>query len=209
MATASLTKMSVPAADNSTPSQGLLMPKLQYRFRVTFTNFGINSATGPIIQQVMEFARPNLTFENIDLPIYNSTVKIAGKHAWQDITCKIRDDASGTASALVGGQLQKQLDFNEQSSSSAGINYKFTAQFDVLDGGNGANAPTILETWYLYGAYLQAVNYDAANYGSNEVMTITMTIRYDNAEQAVNGVGSISTASVPGQGAQGQPVSTG
>ena len=209
MATASLTKMSVPAADNSTPSQGLLMPKLQYRFRVTFTNFGINSATGPITQQVMEFARPNLTFDNIDLPIYNSTVKIAGKHAWQDITCKIRDDASGTASALVGGQLQKQLDFNEQSSSSAGINYKFTAQFDVLDGGNGANAPTILETWYLYGAYLQAVNYDAANYGSNEVMTITMTIRYDNAEQAVNGVGSISTASVPGQGAQGQPVSTG
>ena len=209
MATASLTKMSVPAADNSTPSQGLLMPKLQYRFRVTFTNFGINSATGPITQQVMEFARPNLTFENIDLPIYNSTVKIAGKHAWQDITCKIRDDASGTASALVGGQLQKQLDFNEQSSSSAGINYKFTAQFDVLDGGNGANAPTILETWYLYGAYLQAVNYDAANYGSNEVMTITMTIRYDNAEQAVNGVGSISTASVLGQGAKGQPVSTG
>ena len=209
MATASLTKMSVPAADNSTPSQGLLMPKLQYRFRVTFTNFGINSATGPITQQVMEFARPNLTFENIDLPIYNSTVKIAGKHAWQDITCKIRDDASGTASALVGGQLQKQLDFNEQSSSSAGINYKFTAQFDVLDGGNGTNAPTILETWYLYGAYLQAVNYDAANYGSNEVMTITMTIRYDNAEQATNGVGSISTASVPGQGAVGQPISTG
>ena len=209
MATASLTKMSVPAADNSTPSQGLLMPKLQYRFRVTFTNFGINAATGPITQQVMEFARPNLTFENIDLPIYNSTVKIAGKHSWQDITCKIRDDASGTASALVGGQLQKQLDFNEQSSSAAGIDYKFTAQFDVLDGGNGTNAPTILETWYLYGAYLQAVNYDAANYGSNEVMTITMTIRYDNAEQATNGVGSISTASVPGQGAQGQPISTG
>ena len=209
MATASLTKISVPAADNSTPSQGLLMPKLQYRFRVTFTNFGINAATGPITQQVMEFARPNLTFENIDLPIYNSTVKIAGKHSWQDITCKIRDDASGTASTLVGQQLQKQLDFNEQSSSAAGIDYKFTAQFDVLDGGNGTNAPTILETWYLYGAYLQAVNYDAANYGSNEVMTITMTIRYDNAEQATNGVGSISTASVPGQGAVGQPISTG
>ena len=137
MATASLTKISVPAADNSTPSQGLLMPKLQYRFRVTFTNFGINAATGPITQQVMEFARPNLTFENIDLPIYNSTVKIAGKHSWQDITCKIRDDASGTASTLVGQQLQKQLDFNEQSSSAAGIDYKFTAQFDVLDGGNG------------------------------------------------------------------------
>jgi hypothetical protein len=110
---------------------------------------------------------------------------------------------------LVGGQLQKQLDFNEQSSSAAGIDYKFTAQFDVLDGGNGANAPTVLETWYLYGAYLQAVNYDAANYANNEVMTITMTIRFDNAEQAINGVGSISTATVPGQGQPGQPITTG
>jgi len=43
-------------------------------------------------------------------------------------------------------------------------------------------------------------------------MTITMTIRYDNAEQVLSnglGVGTTSTASVPGQGQQGQPVSTG
>lgn len=184
MTSASLLKMSVPAADNSTASQGLLMPKLQYRFRVTFQNFGISSP-GPITQQVMEFARPNVTFDNIDLPIYNSTVKIAGKYSWQDITFKIRDDAQGTASRLVGEQLQKQLDFAEQSSAAAGINYKFQATFEVLDGGNGTNAPITLETWYLYGAYLQGVNYDAANYGSNEVMTITMTVRFDNAEQVI------------------------
>ena len=212
MTSASLLNMSVPAADNSLPTQGLLMPKLQYRFRVTFTNFGITSATGPVTQQVMDFTRPNVTFGDIDLPIYNSTVRIAGKHEWQNITCKLRDDASGTASSLVAGQLQKQLDFNEQSSSEAGIDYKFTAQFDVLDGGNGANAPAILETWFIYGAYLQSVNYDAANYGSNEVMTISMTIRYDNAEQVLSnglGVGTTSTASIPGQGQQGQPISTG
>lgn len=211
MTSASLLNMSVPAADNSQPTQGLLMPKLQYRFRATFTNFGITSATGPVTQQVMEFSRPAVTFENIDLPIYNSTVKIAGKHSWADVTCKLRDDASGTASTLVAGQLQKQLDFNEQSSSQAGIDYKFTVQFDVLDGGNGTNAPTVLETWYLYGAYLQGVNYDAANYGSNEVMTITMTIRFDNAEQVLSngqGVGTTSTATVPGQGQQGQPIAT-
>ena len=215
MATASLTRMSVPDLDNSQqPQQGLLMPKLQYRFRATFTNFGITATAAPITQQVMEFSRPNVTFENIDLPIYNSTVRIAGKHSWQDISCKLRDDASGTASTLVAGQLQKQLDFNEQSSSAAGIDYKFTVQFDVLDGGNGTNAPTVLETWYVYGAYLQAVNYDAANYGTNEVMTITMTLRYDNAQQVLNGntlegVGSTSTASVQGQGVAGQPISTG
>ena len=208
MTSASLLKMSVPTSDTATSAQGLLMPKLQYRFRATFTNFGITSATGPITQQIMDFSRPAVTFDNIDLPIYNSTVKIAGKHSWADITCKLRDDAAGTASTLVAGQLQKQLDFNEQSSSQAGIDYKFTVQFDVLDGGNGTNAPTVLETWYVYGAYLQGVNYDAANYGTNEVMTISMTIRYDNAQQVLNGdinngVGSTSTASIPGQGQAG------
>ena len=185
MTSASLLKMSVPAAENSTASQGLLMPKLQYRFRVTLQSFGAPGSTAPITQQVMEFARPNVTFENIDLPIYNSTVKIAGKYAWQDITFKLRDDAQSTASRLVGEQLQKQLDFAEQSSAAAGIDYKFQSTFDVLDGGNGTKAPIILETWYLYGAYLQGVNYDAANYGSNEVMTISMTVRYDNAEQVI------------------------
>jgi len=186
MATASLTKLTVPlASDQSNPTQGLLMPKLQYRFRVTFLNLGVSTPTTELTKQVMEFARPNVTFENIDLPIYNSTVKIAGKYAWQDITFKIRDDAQSTASRLVGEQLQKQLDFAEQSSAAAGINYKFQATFEVLDGGNGTKAPIILETWLLYGAYLQGVNYDAANYGSNEVMTISMTVRYDNAEQVI------------------------
>ena len=40
----SLTKMTVPlATDQSATSQGLLMPKLQYRFRVSFLNFGVDN----------------------------------------------------------------------------------------------------------------------------------------------------------------------
>jgi len=128
-----------------------------------------------------------VTFENIDLPIYNSTVKIAGKHSWADITCKLRDDAAGTASTLVAGQLQKQLDFNEQSSSQAGIDYKFTTVFQVLDGGNGASAPIPLEEWNLLGCYLQGVDYGNADYSSNEVMTLALTIRFDNALQTIGG----------------------
>jgi hypothetical protein len=188
MATASLTKLTVPvglASDQSNPTQGLLMPKLQYRFRVNFLGLGITQPTTELTKQVMDFTRPQVTFENIDLPIYNSTIRLAGKHTWGDITCKVRDDAGGNVSRLVGEQLQKQLDFMEQSSAASGIDYKFTTQFQVLDGGNGANAPTVLEQWDIYGCYLRDVNYDAANYGSNEVMTVTMSIRFDNAEQSM------------------------
>jgi hypothetical protein len=190
MAVSSLSRMTVPlASDQSSPVQGLLMPKLKYRFRVLFENFGVSTPRTELTKQVMDFARPSVSFTNIDLPIYNSTIKLAGKYAWEATTCQIRDDAAGNCSKLVGEQLQKQLDFMEQSSASSGIDYKFLTKFEVLDGGNGVNEPVVLETWELYGCYLQAVNYNGMDYGASEAVTISMTIMFDNAVQTPIGSG--------------------
>jgi hypothetical protein len=199
MATASLTKLTVPlASDQSSSAQGLLMPKLKFRFRVTFLGLGVTQPTTELTKQVMDFTRPAVTFDNIDLPIYNSTIRLAGKHSWTDITCTVRDDAGGNVSRLVGEQLQKQLDFMEQSSAASGIDYKFTTVFEVLDGGNGANAPIALETWNILGCYLQGVNYGDANYGTGtEPMTVSMSIRFDNAMQTTTGADVGVGASIP------------
>ena len=99
---------------------------------------------------------------------------------------------------LVGEQFQKQLDFLEQASAAAGIDYKFLTTIQILDGGNGADTPTVLEQWELYGCYLKGADYGELNYGTNEGVTINMTIAYDNAAQAktsVNdgGIGSIAS----------------
>jgi hypothetical protein len=190
MSVSSLNRMTVPlASDQSSPTQGLLMPKLKYRFRVMFENFGVSTPRTELTKQVISFARPNLTFEEIALPIYNSTLKLAGKHNWTDTTCSIRDDASGAVSRLIGEQLQKQMDFLEMSSAASGIDYKFLTKVEILDGGNGANKPVVLETWELYGCYLKAANYGDLNYGTNEAATIEMTIAYDNANQTPTGTG--------------------
>ena len=189
MAVASLTKMTVPlASDQSNPTQGLLMPKLKYRFRVEFQNFGVSTPRTELTKQVMDFTRPTVSFEEMTIPIYNSTIKLAGKYSWGDVTCNLRDDASGAVSKLVGEQLQKQLDFAEQASAASGIDYKFVTQFQVLDGGNGTNAPQVLETWELYGCFLSEVNYSDMNYGTSEAATIALTIKFDNAVQ-VNSAG--------------------
>ena len=190
MAVASLSRMSVPlASDQSNPNQGLLMPKLKYRFRVMFENLGVSTPRTELTKQVISFARPNLTFEEIALPVYNSTLKLAGRHSWADTTCSVRDDASGAVSRLIGEQLQKQMDFLEMSSAASGIDYKFTTKVEILDGGNGANEPVVLETWELYGCYIKGANYGDLNYGTNEAATIEMTIAYDNANQTPEGAG--------------------
>jgi len=208
MATASqsLFNMTV-ASDNAGGNQGLLMPKLQYRFRVNFLNFGTSASTVELTKQVIDVTRPNLDFAEITLPVYNSTMYLAGKHTWNPVTINVRDDASGQVSKLVGQQLQKQMDFVEQASAATGQDYKFQVNIEVLDGGNGANAPQVLETWELYGCFLKTANYNNLNYGTNEAATIQLSIRFDNAVQSPlsSGVGTsvgraLGGASVTGIG---------
>jgi hypothetical protein len=190
MAVASLTRMTVPlASDQSASNQGLLMPKLSYRFRVIFENFGVSTPRTELTKQVIDFKRPTMNFDDITIPIYNSELKLAGKYHWADVTCNLRDDASGAVSRLVGEQLQKQMDFLEMASAASGIDYKFTTRFEVLDGGNGAAEPVVLENWELYGCYLKSADYGQAAYNTSEPMKIAMTIRYDNANQTPNGAG--------------------
>jgi hypothetical protein len=184
--------MTVPlASDQSSSTQGLLMPKLRYRFRVMFENLGVSTPTTELTKQVVSFARPNLTFEAITLPIYNSTLKLAGRHSWADVAVEIRDDASGNVSKLIGEQIQKQMDFLEMSSAASGIDYKFLTKLEMLDGGNGANEPVVLESWELYGCYIVSADYGPMAYGTNEAVSITMNISYDNANQGNQGGGGI------------------
>jgi hypothetical protein len=184
MAVASLSKLTVPLpAGQSSASQGLLMPKLKYRFRVTLQNFGVTAPTTELTKQVMTVTRPEVTFENITLDVYNSRIKYAGKHTWSDVTLVVRDDVTGAVSKLVGEQVQKQFDFFEQASAASGIDYKFTAVIEILDGGNGAFEPTVLESFELEGCYLQKVKYADGDYKSSEPMQIDLTITYDNAIQ--------------------------
>jgi len=190
MAVSSLTRMTVPlASDQSNPTQGLLMPKLKYRFRVIFENLGVSTPRTELTKQVMDFTRPNLQFQEMEIPIYNSRIYLAGKHEWQAVTVNFRDDAGGQVAKLVGEQLQKQMDFVEMASAASGIDYKFITRCEVLDGGNGASTPTVLETWELYGCYISSVDYGNLDYSASEPVTMQMSLRFDNAIQTPIGDG--------------------
>jgi len=195
MSISTLTKISVPlASDSSASNQTLLMPKLQYRFRVTLENFGVSAETNELTKQVVEATRPTLSFETMPLDIYNSKVYLAGKHTWDTVTLSLRDDVTGKVQKLVGEQLQKQFDFFEQSSAASGLDYKFTQKIEILDGGNGQNEVGGLETWELYGCFLTNVDYGTLNYANNDAVTVALTIQYDNAIQLGEGVGSSTVA---------------
>jgi hypothetical protein len=187
MPIASLNRFTVPISGaQAAATQGLLMPKLKYRFRVTFENFGVSSgdAATELTKQVMNVTRPEVSFEEIKLPVYNSTVKLLGKHSFADAKLTLRDDASGIVSRKVGEQLQKQFDFFEQSGAAAGIDYKFRMRVEILDGGNGAFEPVTLESFEFLGCWIKQATYQGGDYSSTtDPMDIALSICYDNAIQ--------------------------
>ena len=200
MAVASLSKFTVPLANNqSADSQGLLMPKLSYRFRANFINFGVTNQTNELTKQVVDIKRPNVNFTPITLDVYNSKVYLQGKPEWQETTINLRDDSTGAVSKLVGQQVQKQYDFMEQASAASGINYKFQLTYEMLDGGNGTVAPNVLEAWELDGCFLSQVDWGSMDYKSNDPVQIALTIRFDNAIQTIGGgVGTSVVSMTPG-----------
>ena len=152
-------------------------------------NFGVSTPTTELTKMVVDVARPTIAFDPITIDVYNSRIYMAGKHTWSPVALNVRDDVTGAVAKLVGEQLQKQFDFFEQSSAASGIDYKFLTRIEILDGGNGANTPTVLETWELYGCYLENVNYQNLSYSENAAVTIGMSIKYDNAQQTPQGTG--------------------
>ena len=70
MSISTLSKITVPLDSNQSASnQGLLMPKLQYRFRVMLENFGVSTPTTELTKQVQDITRPNLSFENTTIAV--------------------------------------------------------------------------------------------------------------------------------------------
>ena len=190
MSISTLSKITVPlASGDSAANQGLLMPKLQYRFRVSLQNFGVTTPTTELTKQVVDVTRPTVAFEPIEIPVYNSKAYLAGKHTWSPITINLREDVNNNVQKLVGEQLQKQFDFFEQSSAASGQDYKFTTTIEILDGGNGANTPTTLETFELYGCFVTNANYNELAYANNEPIRVTLENQYENAIQTPQGTG--------------------
>jgi hypothetical protein len=197
---ADLTQYGVPSGGTSV----IMMPKLQYRFRVNMYGFGGGTSTNDFTQNVVSITRPSLTHDEITLDSYNSRGYLAAKHTWEPITITLRDDMNNGVSRDVAAQLQKQLNHGLQSAPAAGKDYKFGMVIEQLD---GSQPGVVIETWSLNGCFIQNANYGENNYATSDVMQITLQIRYDNAdihpgEAGASDRGALTEGTMSGQGYQ-------
>jgi hypothetical protein len=184
-----ITNFGVPT-DSATGTT--LMPKLQYRFRVSFTNLGGGTLKDQTTQNVISASRPNLTHEEVIVDSYNSKMYLAGKHTWEPVTIVLRDDMDSNVIKILGEQLNKQVDHADQSSPIAGSAYKFNVKIETLDGANGATKPSVFDTWDLQGAFISNIQYGDLNYADSNMVQVTLTVRYDHAVHTIDGDDALS-----------------
>ena len=158
-------------------NRGILQPKLKYKFRVAFFNFGQSATVREFTSQVVSVDRPKIAYEEVPIHSYNSIAYSMGKHTWQTINASIRDDVTNKVVESTGQQIQRQVDHHNQTSALSGADYKFGMRVDVMTGAHDA----ILEQWALEGCFLTNVDYDGGDYAASEPLVVALTVRFDNA----------------------------
>lgn len=188
-----LTNLSVPPVSGANVLT--LMPKLQYRFRVTFT-FGSLLQLGETEQvqltnNVISVGRPTLGFDPVTIDTYNSRIFMPGKHTWEAIDIVFRDDIDGNVVKTLDRHLAKQVDMFSQSSSRSAGAFKFQTVIQTLDGTNGPAATNqgaksiVTDEWRLLGCHISNIRYGENNYATSDAIQVSVTIRFDNAEHRI------------------------
>lgn len=157
----------------------VIQPKLQYRFRVRFINFGGLESVSygfDATQQITNVMRPNIEFSSKDMGTYAGSVKVFNKPQFRPITLTFRDDIQSTLNKAIGHQLQKQYDFNNGRYAVSAGSAKFSMVVETMD---GLNEVRTRDAFLLEGCYINSTEFGALDYASSGVVTNNIVVEYD------------------------------
>ena len=188
MSTASIiNKLSVPGTG---PDEGggtrVFMPKLNYRFRTMFIFHSEVLPEVPLNKQrlitnaVISTDRPILEFEEVEIAVGASRVYLPGRHFWSGpLEMTLREDVGSETMKALEAQQRRQFDVINQAGPHSGSGFKMTVITDTLNGDH--EKPKVLDRWFLFSAFISKLGQSAVEYGTSEVQTISLGIRYDIA----------------------------
>ena len=177
-------------AENFGDDASLRDPKRNFRFKVEFSN--VDSKTGgPILWFAKSCNKPSFTVANAEHKYLNHTFYYPGSVTWNEITIELVDPVDPDVAATVTSLVQESgysppSDINSlgtmsKAGAASSIGTVFISQID----GTGAT----IEKWTLWNAWVQDVKYGDLAYGDDELIEMSITLRYDWAkiEQVTGG----------------------
>ena len=142
-------------------------PKLQNRF--------IMYVEGVPAYLIKKVARPSITFEEVVLDHINIQRYVKGKGAWQDLAIELYDPVVPSAAQACMEWIRLS---HESVTGRDGYSdfYKKDVVINVL-GPVGDK----VEEWTLKGAWIKEATFGDMDWSTNEVIGISLTLKYDYA----------------------------
>lgn len=161
-------------------------PKRQHRFLFSFGKKGTDEALPQWIVSVAK--RPSIEISTVEHQYINHTFKFPGRAKWQDINVTLKDPLTPDASFQLYKILQEagyeppKKDPADRSLKKSFTKGSFSAtlgdiKIQALDA-NGA----VVETWTLNNPIITSIDWGNFDYGSEELVELTLNIAYDWAE---------------------------
>jgi len=123
---------------------------------------------------VSKAARPSVSNTDKPIPWINSTRYIAGKFTFGELAIELHDPIAPSGAQQVMEWIRTH---QEMVSGRAGYAdfYKRDCQLKMLD-----PVGTVVELWDYKGAFIKTATYNSVDYGTDDVMKIALTLKFDN-----------------------------
>ena len=118
--------------------------------------------------------RPSISIGDKKIDFINSYRRVSGKLEFGDLSVKLHDPIAPSGAQQVTEWIRTHY---ESVSGRAGYAdfYKRDIQLKMLD-----PVGTVVELWDIKGAFITSANFNSLDYGSDDIMTIDLTVKFDN-----------------------------
>ena len=157
-----------------------LEPKRSYKYLMTISNPGMDYI-------IKTTDKPSFEVSETEHQFLNHTYYYPGRVTWSEIKVTMVDPAEPDASATLQQLLFNSgynLPHSEALAKGKVITKKRAADAlgTVYIKQIGNSASDIIEEWRLYNAWIKDVEFGSLDYGSDDMVEISLTLRYDFAQ---------------------------
>lgn len=126
--------------------------------------------------------RPNYKVEAPEVHHNEEVAYFAGKRTWETMTIEFYDGQTSTGGGQdISAKLYSWVNAATniaQATTAEPIAYKKDIRLELLSGDGSPN-----EAWVLYNAWPMDTNWNDLDYSQSEILTVSVTLRYDRAER--------------------------
>lgn len=148
---------------------GILRPKLSHRWRISASGF-LDAPEFSL--QTISCSRPVVTHDEIPVVLSDGTPGYkAGRFTLEPLTIVLQDDEQGKVSRII----QQQLEQQQRSFMEPDDPYKFALCVEYPNGDG-----TVMDACNFEGCFIQQADYAELDYSSSAIVSIELTVRFDN-----------------------------